>query len=209
MPELKIPEDFTHDCHDCQGLCCVSMEIKQHRGYFPHPKPAGEPCENLQITPEDHRIDFNCRIFGAIHKKHKTCEEFTCFGAGNNVSKFFSELGINWAMKPDEVSAEQHDINITNLYATYNILFLVMYYLGQVRYHRGPANILNYNAAKNAAQIVATELSQKLQTGELIDENVWYGQRFVPAMAEAVKQSNNQFLLQKLGSVNWANFFDK
>lgn len=209
MSELQIPEGFTHDCHECQGLCCVAMEIEPHRGYFPHHKEAYEPCENLQITPDADRTDFKCRIFKTINKGHKTCEQFTCFGAGDSVSKFFSELGINWAMKPDEPNTEQHEVNIANLYATYNILFLVMAYLGRVRYHRNPANKLNYEATKIAAQEVATELSQKLQAGELIDENIWYGQKFLPAMAEAVKRSNADFMLKKLGNINWSNLFDK
>ena len=96
MPEIQIPEDLTHDCDNCQGLCCVVPQHNRGDG-FPifRNKPMNTPCRNLEMDPDSQTELYKCRIHAELEDKNwHTCDGYSCFGAGQTVSKFFNELGV-------------------------------------------------------------------------------------------------------------------
>lgn len=204
MPEIKIQEGFEHDCNECQGLCCVALEIdKSHE--FPNDKPAGLACDMLNIDPQDQANICRCKVFATLGKQGRTlCEDFSCLGAGNTIGKFFNELGINWAFKPENIDEQKWELMKNNIFNAYQIFHNVFLYLRRIRNQRHPANKLMYDAARASAENTAKELAQVLEEGsaEIICQD-WYENKFKTEMQIAVHDANSAYLLNKLKMPKW------
>ncbi|TQL70228.1 pentapeptide repeat protein [Nocardioides albertanoniae] len=95
--ELGRRADLGADCSSCFGLCCVALAFVKSTD-FPHDKPAGEPCENLDG-------DDACSIHSHLRDRgFKGCTVFDCFGAGQKVSQH-TFAGRSWRDDP-QVGAE-------------------------------------------------------------------------------------------------------
>lgn len=190
MPEIQIPENLEHDCGNCQGLCCVALHHRPEDN-FPilNTKPGGEACHNLETNPADQTKLFRCRIHESLKEKGwTTCDNFTCFGAGQAVSKFFSELGINWALgKPADMDDDKWKIMTTNLYVTYSMFDDLFELLYSFKYSEHPLSEEAYLVAREAIKDAAAQLAITLQRGvTVIKAHFWLEEIFKPAIMEAV-----------------------
>lgn len=204
MAEIQLQEGFEHDCNECQGLCCVALEIDKKSG-FPRNKPAGEACDMLNINPQSEADLCRCKIFTTLdYKTHGICKDFTCLGAGNTVSKFFKELGIHWAAKPEGIDEQKWELMKNNIFNAYLIFHNIFLYLRRIRNKRHPANKLMYDAARASAENTAKELAQVMEEGSAeLDHEDWYENKFKPAMLIAVHDANSDYLLNKLKMPKW------
>lgn len=95
--ELGRREDLGADCSECFGLCCVALAFARSSD-FPVDKPAGEPCENLDVAD-------GCRIHPHLRERgFKGCSVFDCFGAGQKVSRR-TFAGRSWRDDPQTRAA--------------------------------------------------------------------------------------------------------
>lgn len=204
MPEIKIQEGLEHDCHNCQGFCCVALAIDKKDG-FPHNKKMGVACDQLDTNPEHEANLCKCKVFTTLdYKTHSLCKDFTCLGAGNTISEYFKELGIHWAVRPDNISDEQNELRVNNIFNAYLIFHNVFLYLRIIRYQRHPNNKIRYEAARKAVEKVAKDLARTLEVGtQEIKYNDWYQNKFKPEMNFAMHDADNFRLLDKLGMKKW------
>ncbi len=89
--------EFTPDCKNCHGTCCVALAFDWHN----YKKPAGAPCKNLGD-------DFRCTIWDNLEEEGFIfCRGFSCYGAGQAVARLVKEEGIpNWRDSPDGEKVE-------------------------------------------------------------------------------------------------------
>lgn len=195
MPEINIPDRLSHDCNECMGLCCMAHVHRPQDG-FPilQNKPAGVPCENLVTQADDERGLYKCKIHDALAANGwQTCAEFTCYGAGQTVSKLFKELGVSWAEDPSEADTAKRKVQVLNLRYGYQALNEVLRLLFGIG-HEFDDEV--YQAAREAiigeSQDFATALAR---TDKVIDPNYWVRGRFDVATGNAVRRvlsSRNQ-----------------
>lgn len=206
MPELQLQEGFTHDCNECQGLCCVAFEIRKDEN-FPEHKEEGVPCPQLNLDPQNQADLCKCKVFNALGKQgRKLCEGYTCMGAGNAVTKFLQELGIHWAMKPQDADNQEWELMRHNINNAFLFLDYVFYYLYQKHPDnnpaRQPAKREMYEAMRKEAQKIANELALVLEdSSERISCDDWYNNKFKPAMLIATADANSAYILNKLGKL--------
>lgn len=208
MPELQLQEGFTHDCNECQGLCCVAFEINEDEN-FPEHKDEGVPCHLLNMDPQNQAALCKCKVFNALREQgRKLCEGYTCMGAGNAVTKFLRELGIHWTMKPQDTDDQKWELMRHNINNAFLCLDYVFYYLYQQHPDnnpaRQPAKREMYEAMRKAAQEIANELALVLEnSSERISCDDWYNNKFKPAMQIAAHDANSAYLLNKLVTKRW------
>lgn len=90
--QSSLLKHLSIDCDRCCGLCCTALFFSTHDG-FPEDKEAGKPCRHL--AP-----DFRCSIHEQlIRKRMKGCITYDCIGAGQIVTKLYSEK--NWSLNPE------------------------------------------------------------------------------------------------------------
>lgn len=202
MPEIQIPDGFEHDCTKCEGLCCSAHIIKKSKD-FPEDKDGGVPCHLLSVETDGARVEYRCRVFATLEQEQRRlCREFTCMGAGNAVSTFFRELGIEWGVKPEDVDDKSWQIKFQNMQTAYLVLYNVMTWLDIYRHGRQPEYF--YPAAKAEAQKIAKRFSKVLQeTTEVIAFDYWGETEFKNNIRLAVHDANNEHLLKKLGMPKW------
>lgn len=109
MQNLSFPDTYEHDCKNCQGLCCVDLRLTEAK--FPIYKDPGVACPNLE-TDSGAKIDqFRCRIHDKLEATGwSSCTTYTCSGAGQMLSVFLRDLGLNWAKKDEAMSLEEYKL---------------------------------------------------------------------------------------------------
>lgn len=190
MSEIQIPDDLTHDCDNCQGLCCVALAHRPESG-FPilNPKPAALPCQNLETDPTSKVGLYKCKIHAALDDKGwGTCPNYTCFGAGQTISKFFQELGVSWALKPENMDENKWKIMVHNLYTSYAVLDTAFGSLHSFKNSDHPLHEELYQVARKAVTEVAKELATVLEKGELLINFEGYEAAFNLAIMDAVRE---------------------
>lgn len=199
MPEIVIPDSFEHDCTKCQGLCCVAQKISKESG-FPSDKPAGVVCDQLSIDPNTQAHAYKCRVFATLGEEGRTvCENFSCLGAGNTVSQFFHELGINWALKPENFDDEKWKLIVHNMHEAYIVLYNVFVHLRAIRSVDSPNAQSCYEVARSAVQNVAKDFAAEIESNSsAIDGRAWYRNRFFYVMRESTSHANSLSLINKL-----------
>ncbi|WP_260471891.1 pentapeptide repeat-containing protein [Bacillus salinus] len=81
-------QDFSADCKQCFGLCCVALPYAKSAD-FAFDKDSGIPCRNLQA-------DYRCSIHKNLRNKgFRGCTVYECFGAGQRVSQYTYQ-GQDW-----------------------------------------------------------------------------------------------------------------
>ena len=187
IPTIKVPEKLTHDCENCQGLCCMAHKHRRADGFpISTDKPAGLPCSHLVTEPKEDQKIYTCNIYGSLKDDGwKVCPEFTCNGAGQAVTAFFKELGVSWAEEKPEQHSEYEwkilKINQRYAYQTMQSVFRLLYAVEQTQGEEA------YKAARNAVEKVAVDFSNFLRsTNQEIDPNYWVYDRFDPEVRKAV-----------------------
>lgn len=170
MARLKIPDNLEHDCDNCQGLCCMSHKLGTNNGY-PINKRGGEACPNLEITSDNDKL-FECRIHSRLMVEGWwKCTMYTCYGAGQEVSKFFKDLGFNWAIQADDMSKEERNRLFDNMRFTFNMLQGLLQGLHSTRRSQPPEYIASTTSIIEEG---LAELSEFLLKNEaIIDPNEW------------------------------------
>lgn len=203
MLEIQIPDKLEQDCGNCQGMCCMAMS---HRvvDRFPieQDKPVGVPCRNLKIDTSNQDELYKCGVYNErdFNGWH-VCKFFNCFGAGQAISSFFKDLGINWAMELEKPDEEQDKLMLENLNNAYFLLYKVFQYLFNLKASIHFASNDMYEAARIEAQLIAADLSEHIKSGQEVKIFEWYGQRFMPAMSQAAEEARNNYFSNKVSRV--------
>lgn len=90
-PPTMAIDEFTPDCANCHGLCCVALAFN-----WPHySKPAGTPCKHLTA-------DFTCGKWDSLEEDgYFACKGFDCLGAGPATARGVERAcGGNWRDTP-------------------------------------------------------------------------------------------------------------
>lgn len=200
MPEIQIQEGFDHDCTKCQGLCCVAQDIKKESG-FPSDKPAGVVCDKLSVDPAAQSHAYKCQVFATLGEEGRTlCEKFSCLGAGNAISQFFYELGISWALKPENIDDEKWQLIVHNMHEAYIVLFNVFVQLHAIQNINDPRAQLWYEAVRGVVQNVAKDFAAEIESNSsAINGLAWYRNRFLYVMKLAMDHASSLALMNKLG----------
>lgn len=181
-PELELPDRYQADCDNCQGLCCVAH--RHEAGKFPiiQDKPAGVACINLETSDDGEVQKYRCQIYDKLESTGwRVCTGYGCLGAGQMVSKFFRELGVEWDTENlNEVSV----VNLRYAFQTMRQVFKMIEFVRKTR--------INGDRAAQDCQIaikpVVEEFGEQLEKlSEEFDPNYWFHQRFKPAIIQAVE----------------------
>jgi hypothetical protein len=198
MAEIKIPDELTHDCEKCQGLCCIANKHEVDAGFpIPLDKPAGMPCMHLEFDPANLATLFQCKIHGSLKKLGwKVCAGFSCYGAGQSTTAFFEEMGVRWVDEPpDSLDEEQWDTRILNFQASYLVLSVVFRFLPFIKERFGDTA---FNEAKAAVQNLMPEFSREVErTDTTIDPLEWLEDKFNPAILEAVEKNTGKTIITR------------
>jgi hypothetical protein len=191
MPEILIPDQLTHDCDNCQGLCCVANLHKIEDGFpIDEDKTIGIPCEHLELDPTTLTGIHKCKIHHQLGKLGwNICKNFTCNGAGQAVTDFFKEMGVVWSHeKPENLDDEKWYNQLENFYLGYIVLQNVFNFLAHIRKHKGETIFLK---VKTAIKELMPEFSMELtRIDGCIDHFEWIMNRFDPVIRKILDESN-------------------
>ena len=186
MSEIQIPDSLTHDCDNCQGLCCVANKHVPEDGFpLSEAKPVGIPCRNLETSTTAIKGMYKCRIHATLANRGWTgCENFTCHGAGQTLTKFFEEIGIKWNKKPESIDDDEWITILGNFYYGYMVMAQVFRFLSHIKKHYGEEA---YAAGKKATLNLMPEFSRALEKrDEEIDFVDWLMKKFDLAIKGAI-----------------------
>lgn len=193
MSEIKISDDLTPDCNNCQGLCCIANKHNAEDGFpISVDKPAGLPCMHLEFDPENLATLFQCKIHASLKRLGwKVCASFSCHGAGQATTAFFEEMGVRWVDEPpDSIDEEQWGTRILNFQAAYLTLSTIFRFLPFIKKRFGD---IAFNEAKAAVQNLMPEFSREAASmDETIDPMEWLEGKFNPAILAAVEKTTGK-----------------
>jgi|GEM_PF-2074587 len=191
MPELQLPDGLTHDCDNCQGLCCVANVHTVEDGFpLNEDKPIGVPCEHLELDSTALIGLHKCKIHHQLRELGwNVCKNFSCNGAGQVVTEFFNEMGIVWSdEKPENLDDDQWCNRLENFYLGYAVLQNVFNFLAHIKKYKGEEIFLK---AKAAVKELMPELSTELiRIDSCIDHIEWIMSRFDPVIRKVLDESN-------------------
>jgi len=152
MDSLQIPEsgELVHDCENCQALCCVYLKLDANKFPILQDKKAGTPCQNLDLVADSQNL-FKCKIHDQLKADWKICAGYSCYGAGQEVSRFFSRLSCS--LEKDELnqfSEFEHNIRKKNLEIAFVVLTDLFQFLKYIKKLHGE---MAYGIAKNSIEL--------------------------------------------------------
>ena len=163
MDSLRIPtesSELVHDCENCEGLCCISLKLEKNK--FPilsQDKEIGVPCQNLELTNAQNL--FKCRIHNELDKNWKVCAGYSCFGAGQEVTRFFRQLGFSFS---NEINTENNKflyaIRKKNIETAFTLFSTIFNILNSINEKHGE---FFYLIAKESIEIEVEEFSLLLE----------------------------------------------
>lgn len=189
MTELKIPDDLTHNCDNCQGLCCMAHKHNPRDG-FPilNPKPPGVPCQHLEIGQNIEKRLYSCGIYQKLEEDGwTTCTRFSCYGAGQAVSEFFKELGVSWAQKQEELDDRQWQIRILNFRYGYQALH---YVFQRMSVFRDSVSAEAYQKLREAVASASKDFCVAMERTDMdLDPNYWAKIHFERVIMKSLNDS--------------------
>ncbi len=163
MDSLKIPKrsrELVHDCENCQALCCVCLKLDSDKFPILEDKKAGIPCQNLDLIADSRNL-FKCKIHDQLKTDWKICSGYSCNGAGQEVSRFFSELGFSLAPEnPEKTSKLLYNIRKKNLEAAFVVLRDLFELLKSIKNTYGA---IAFAVAKKSIELEMEEFSLYLE----------------------------------------------
>lgn len=166
MDSLKIPDDgrdLIHDCENCEALCCASLKLDSKLFPILEDKPAGVPCYNLEVRITQNI--FKCKIHDQLKDNWKICAGYSCYGAGQEVSRFFSELGFSLEThKSKHISQFEYNIRKQNLETAFIVLVALFELLKDIEIKHG---VMAYALAKKSIEIDMELFSLEIESLDL------------------------------------------
>lgn len=190
MNEIQIPENLEPDCDNCQGLCCVAPRHNIEDGFpIDEDKQMGHPCQHLELDPANIQGLYKCQIHANLKQLGwKTCAGYTCHGAGQAVSAFFEEMGIQWSDEStdaedlDEIDAR--DNKVGNLFFGFLALAEVFRFLEYINKRYGPSAFLR---SKEAVKELMPEFCRELESDDsTVDYVNWVTVKFDRVIKNAI-----------------------
>ncbi len=162
MDSLKIPEngrDLVHDCEKCEALCCASLKLNSTNFPILEDKKAGIPCHNLEVINSQNL--FKCRIHDQLKDNWQICAGYSCYGAGQEVSRFFAELGFSLEKNTSEdISDFEYNIRKKNLETVFVVIVNLFELLKYIKIDYGE---MIYRFAKDSIELEMEEFSLYLE----------------------------------------------
>lgn len=190
MDSLKIPErsrDLVHDCENCQALCCVCLKLNSEKFPILKDKQAGTPCQNLDLVADSQNL-FKCKIYDQLKNDWQICAGYSCYGAGQEVSRFFATLGFSLTPEnPEKTSQLLYNIRKKNLESAFVVLRDLFALLKFIKNDHGE---IAYGVAKNSIELEMEEFSLYLERTDrsmYVEERYDWFKRFIRQIAINLK----------------------
>jgi hypothetical protein len=148
-------------------------------------KPAGVPCEHLEIGQNVRNRLYGCNIYPTLEDKGwTTCTRFSCHGAGQAVTGFFKELGVSWSQKQEELNDNQWRIRILNFRYGYQALHYVFQRMSSMRNELGEEE---YEKVRESVALASKDFCAAMErTDQDLDPNYWAKVHFSRAIRNAL-----------------------